>query len=52
MYSDYKENIRDLTYEEIVLLQDIMLDIQQKGLFIEEYDIETLESLHQKIMQS
>lgn len=48
-----KENlmITDLSYEEVVLLQQIMIDIDEKGLFIE-YDQDILDSLYEKVMNA
>lgn len=48
-----KENliIQDLTYEELILLQNIMLELDQNGLMIE-YDKDIFESLYEKVMVS
>jgi hypothetical protein len=43
--------IQDLTYEELILLQNIMLELDQNGLMIE-YDKDTFESLYEKVMIS
>jgi hypothetical protein len=43
--------ITNLSYEEIVLLQQIMIDIDEKGLFIE-HDTDILDSLYEKVMNA
>lgn len=43
--------ITNLCYEEIILLQQIMIDIDEKGLFFE-HDKDTLDSLYEKVMNA
>jgi homoaconitase/3-isopropylmalate dehydratase large subunit len=43
--------IENLTYEELILLQNIMVELDQKGLMIE-HDQDTFDSLYEKVMVS
>jgi hypothetical protein len=44
-------SVNELTYEELVLLQEIMISLSDHSIFME-MDYNLLSSLHQKIMES
>lgn len=43
--------IEGLSYEELVLIQEIMRHLETNGIYFE-YDIEVFESLYRKVMSS